>query len=86
MSHKPNWDDYFFTIMQAASVRSTCNRGRCACLLVKDNIILATGYAGALPDFPHCDDVGHRIEESRIVVDIKDYEMSTKRINEELIK
>ena len=39
--------------------RSTCDRGHAACVIVKENRILATGYAGSPKGMPHCDDVGH---------------------------
>lgn len=32
-------------------------------MVVKDNQILCTGYVGAPPGFPHCDDVGHELAE-----------------------
>ena len=34
---RPTWDEYFMDVMHASSRRATCNRGKTACLLVKDN-------------------------------------------------
>jgi len=48
-------------VVESLRVRSSCDRGRTAALLVKDNRIIATGYAGSLPGFPHCDDEGHQM-------------------------
>lgn len=56
---RPSWDDYFLEIMHMVGKRSTCDRGRTACVIVKDRQILATGYAGAPAGLPHCDEVGH---------------------------
>jgi len=42
--------------------RSTCDRGKPACILTKDDRILSEGYAGSPPGLPHCDDEGHLIE------------------------
>lgn len=56
---RPSWDEYFFKILDAVSTRSTCDRGKVGCVIVKNNNILATGYAGAPPKLPHCDEVGH---------------------------
>jgi dCMP deaminase len=42
--------------------RSTCDRGQCGAIAVRDNSILSTGYAGAPRSFPHCDDLGHDFE------------------------
>jgi len=57
--NRPAWDEYFLGIMDAAAARATCNRGKSACVITKDNRILVTGYVGAPPGFPHCDEVGH---------------------------
>lgn len=60
---RPLWDDYFINLADEISKRSTCNRGRSGCVLVKDKQILATGYVGAPTGFPHCDDENHEIKE-----------------------
>ncbi len=59
---RPNWDEYFIEIMHAAAKRATCDRGRSACVFVKENQVLVTGYVGSPTGFPHCDDVGHQIK------------------------
>jgi len=56
---RPIWDEYFVEVMDATSKRSTCDRGRSGCVIVRDNVILSTGYVGAPKGSPHCDDVGH---------------------------
>ena len=56
---RPSWDDYFFEIMGIVGKRSTCDRGRTACVIVGDKQILATGYSGSPAGLPHCDEVGH---------------------------
>ncbi|MFQ5474950.1 MAG: cytidine/deoxycytidylate deaminase family protein [Candidatus Nanoarchaeia archaeon] len=56
---RPSWDDYFMGIVEAVSKRATCDRGRTAVVLVRDKLILATGYVGSPMGTPHCDDVGH---------------------------
>lgn len=58
---RPDWDDYFLDMVPRIGSRSTCNRGRSGALAVRDRHILCTGYAGAPPGFPHCDDAGHEI-------------------------
>lgn len=54
-----SWDEYFIGIMDAVSVRATCDRGRSGCVITRENRILASGYVGAPPGLPHCDEVGH---------------------------
>ena len=61
---RPTWDEYFLEVMHALQKRATCDRGKCACVIVKDNQILCTGYVGAPAGLPHCDDVGHLIRAS----------------------
>ncbi len=59
---RPNWDSYFIEVMHALSKRATCDRGRTACVIVKDNQILSSGYVGSPPGLPHCDEVGHLLK------------------------
>jgi dCMP deaminase len=56
---RPNWDEYFLNIMGEIGKRGTCERGRLGCVITKNNRILTTGYAGAPPGLPHCDEIGH---------------------------
>ncbi len=55
---RPTWDEYFLSIADLVSKRSTCLRRRVGAVLVKDKRILATGYNGAPRDIKHCDEVG----------------------------
>ncbi len=61
-SQRPDWDRYFLEIVKTVSRRATCDRGRTACVIVKDKRILTTGYVGSPINLPHCDDVGHLYE------------------------
>jgi len=56
---RPSWDEYFMEIMESVSKRATCDRGRSGCVIVRDKVIISTGYVGAPKGSPHCDDVGH---------------------------
>src|SRR6266536_451200 len=60
---RPGWDNYFLGIMHAVGTRSTCDRGRSGCVIVRDRRIIATGYVGAPAGIAHCDDVGHELHE-----------------------
>jgi dCMP deaminase len=60
---RPSWDEYFMEIAHAVARRGTCDRGRTAAVIVKDRIILVTGYVGSPIGIPHCDDVGHQMKE-----------------------
>ena len=59
MSERPSWDEYFLDLMDQVATRATCDRGRSGAVIVQDTRVLATGYVGAPPGLPHCDDVGH---------------------------
>lgn len=60
---RPKWDEYFMSLLEPLSKRSTCDRGRRASVIAgKNNTILATGYAGSPPGMPHCDEAGHMIK------------------------
>jgi dCMP deaminase len=61
---RPSWDDYFIRIVDTVAERATCNRGRAGCVITRDHDIIASGYVGAPPGFPHCDDVGHMWDET----------------------
>ncbi len=66
---RPTWDEYFLNLLGSLSQRATCDRGYNAAVVVSpENTILATGYTGAPPGQPHCDDVGHMM---RTVIDEK---------------
>ena len=56
---RPDWDEYFLTIAEVVSRRSTCPRARVGAVIISPgNRILATGYNGSPLGEPHCDDVG----------------------------
>lgn len=64
---RPSWDDYFMAIAMIVSTRSSCDRLHSGAVLVKENRIIATGYNGAPPGLPHCDEAGHLMEEGHCV-------------------
>jgi dCMP deaminase len=52
---RPSWDAYFCGITRAVGTRATCSRKAVGAVLVKDKLILATGYNGAPAGLRHCD-------------------------------
>ncbi len=59
MKHqRPDWDSYFIKIAQTVAERATCLRRRYGAVIVKDNVILSTGYNGACRGEANCDDMG----------------------------
>ena len=59
---RESWDDYFLGIARQVATRATCDRRHVGALLVRDRTILSTGYNGSIRGLPHCDDVGHMME------------------------
>lgn len=57
------WDEYFINLLDKLGDRVTCTRGKCAAIFTIDNRIVATGYAGAPPNLPHCTEIGDQLEE-----------------------
>ena len=55
---RPTWDEYFLSIADLVSKRSTCLRRSVGAVLVKDKRILATGYNGAPREIAHCSETG----------------------------
>ena len=67
---RPEWDDYFMRIALQAATRATCDRKHIGSVIVRDKTILSTGYNGSIRGFPHCDDVGHMIEDGHCVATV----------------
>lgn len=59
--NRPSWDEYFMKIVEIVGSRGTCDRGRIGCIIVKDKMIISTGYVGSPNSLPHCDEIGHEM-------------------------
>mgnify|MGYP003292134848 CR=1 FL=1 len=55
---RPNKREYYLNIALAVSKRSTCVRRHYGCVIVKDDIIIATGYNGSPRGEENCCDKG----------------------------
>jgi dCMP deaminase len=64
------WDEYFMMIAVQAATRSTCDRKHVGAVIVRDKTILSTGYNGSVRGMPHCDDVGHIMENDHCVATV----------------
>ena len=65
--HRASWDEYFMAIGRVVAARSTCDRKHVGAVIVRDRIILATGYNGSIRGLSHCDDEGHMMEDGHCV-------------------
>ena len=50
-----NWDEYYLNICKAVGKNSKCRSRQIGSILVKDKIILATGYNGPARGIPSCE-------------------------------
>ena len=55
---RPDWTEYFLDIARAVGRRSTCLRRKYGAIIVKDKIIISTGYNGAPRGEANCNDTG----------------------------
>ncbi len=67
---RATWEEYFMNIAKQVASRSTCDRKHVGSVIVKDKTILSTGYNGSIRGMPHCDEVGHMMENGHCVATI----------------
>ena len=70
MTGRVDWHTYFMNIARQAATRATCERKHVGAVIVRDRTILSTGYNGSIRGMPHCDDVGHMIENTHCVATV----------------
>lgn len=58
MSRRPSWDTYYIRIAHLAATRSTCLRRRVGAVIVKDRMLLSTGYNDTPRGVPNCGEGG----------------------------
>ncbi|HEX2960137.1 MAG TPA: dCMP deaminase family protein [Chitinispirillaceae bacterium] len=67
---RASWDEYFMRIALQAATRATCDRKHVGAVIVRDKTILSTGYNGSIRGLPHCDDVGHMMDNGHCVATV----------------
>ncbi|MCY7866046.1 cytidine/deoxycytidylate deaminase family protein [Bacillus spizizenii] len=60
---RKSWDSYFLDIAEKVAERSTCDRLHVGAVIVKDKLIVSTGYNGSIQGQDHCSDAGHLLNE-----------------------
>ena len=53
VKNRPDWDEYFKSIVTLTATRSPCDRLQVGCVLVKNNRIISQGYNGFIRGTPH---------------------------------
>lgn len=64
---RPGWDAYFMHLARVAATRATCDRKHVGAVIVSARVVIATGYNGSVRGLPHCDDIGHLMEDGHCV-------------------
>ncbi len=54
---RPDWDNYFIEIAKVVSSRATCLRRKYGAVIVKDRVIISTGYNGSPRGMKNCIDI-----------------------------
>ena len=67
---RTDWDEYFMQIAHVVATRATCDRRSVGAAIVRDRMILSTGYNGSIRGLPHCGEVGHMMEGDHCVATI----------------
>jgi len=70
MNPRVDWHTYFMNIARQAATRSTCDRKHVGAVIVRDRTILSTGYNGSIRGMPHCDEVGHLMEDGHCIATV----------------
>ena len=74
-SRRPDWDHYFIEIAKVVSSRSTCLRRKYGAVIVKDNVIISTGYNGAPRGIENCIDRNKCIRKEQNIPSGERYEL-----------
>jgi dCMP deaminase len=56
--NRPSKDEYYLNIAKAVAARSTCLRRKFGAVIVKDDVIVSTGYNGPARGVVNCQEVG----------------------------
>ena len=72
---RPSWDEYFIEIAKVVSSRATCLRRNYGAVIVRDNIIISTGYNGSPRGEVNCIDAGRCLREEMKVPKGERYEL-----------
>ena len=75
MMTRPDVNQYFLNIAAAVAARSTCLRRQYGAVIVKDGVIVSTGYNGACRGEPNCCDVGECVRATQNIPHGERYEL-----------
>ena len=70
MTNRPDWHNYFMSIASVVATRATCKRKQVGAVIVRDRVLLSTGYNGSVRGLPHCTDVGCVMEDGHCITTV----------------
>lgn len=72
---RPEWNDYFLNIAESVGDRATCLRRKYGAIVVKDRVIISTGYNGAPRKEEDCYSLGYCERERLKIPKGQNYEL-----------
>lgn len=72
------WEQYFSLIVNVTKLRSSCERLKVGCLIVKNNRILSSGYNGHIAGTPHQSYVENNHEQLTIHAEVNAVSYASK--------
>ena len=72
---RPSKDEYYLNIAKEVSQRSTCLRTKFGAIIVKDDVIIATGYVGAPRQTKDCFERGNCLRDKLKILHGQRYEL-----------
>jgi len=73
--NRTNKTNYYLDIAQTVATRSTCLRKKYGAIIVKNDVIVSTGYNGAPRGRQNCCDMGHCLRQKMNIPQGERYEM-----------
>jgi dCMP deaminase len=73
--NRPDWDEYFLEIARVIAKRSTCLRRLYGAIIVRDRVIISTGFNGSARGEANCVDTGKCIRQELNVPKGERYEL-----------
>ncbi|MDO8283316.1 MAG: dCMP deaminase family protein [Thermodesulfovibrionia bacterium] len=72
---RPEWDEYFIEIAKVVASRSTCLRRKYGAVIVKDRVLISTGYNGSPRGIDNCIDLQRCIRKEQNIPSGERYEL-----------
>ena len=75
MANRPSKDEYYLNIAREVATRATCIRRKYGAIIVNNDQIVSTGYAGAPRGVPNCIDLGRCYRKEKNIPSGQNYDL-----------